>query len=89
MVCREFNIPFTDEYVEFHEGRIIGNGFLSKNRIFLQVYKLSENIIKSGLDSDTILKIAGRSPEFKIINGCLLKEMDASKIKFTSLYIII
>lgn len=89
IVCKKIEINFTDEYVEHQTNGSIKEGHLSKNLAFLQVYEFSENILESGLDSDIILQIARRSPEFKIINESLLKEVEVNKIVFSPLHIVL
>lgn len=89
IVCKDFNINFTNEYIEHYRNGKAQEGILTENQIFLQVYKLSEKFIKSGLDSAAILDIASRSHEFKLVNDALRKGSETNTLKFSTIHFLL
>lgn len=89
IVCKDLAVNFTNEYVEHYQDGKTETGSLSNNEMFLQVQKCSEQIISEGIGSDSILNIAGRSHEFKLVNDALNKGIELSKVKFSSIHFVL
>lgn len=82
-------INFPDEYIEMNENLEISRKFSGNNFYMVLKSALDIYIIRK-MKKDLIIKIAGRSAEFKILNQFLLegKEMnDLQNIRFTKLHI--
>jgi len=64
--------------------------YFSENQIYSIIESETNKYFENRAESDVILKIAGRSAEFKVINNLLLKNenADITQIKFTESIII-
>ena len=56
--------------------------------MYVDIFSLSMNFILDSNNKDLVLKIAGASPELKIINEALLKNLDVNEIKFSILHVV-
>ncbi|TDX86054.1 hypothetical protein [Epilithonimonas xixisoli] len=83
-------INFPDEYIEMNRNLEISRNF-SENNFFIVLKSSLDNYVIRNFKKDLIMKIAGRSAEFKVLNQFLLegKEMnELQNIQFTKLHII-
>lgn len=80
--CRHVysNLHWTDGYKEMHTGNKIIEGRFSKNPYFLVIYKTTTEFfnqyykdIDTITHTDTTVKIAALSAEFKLISTCIEK----------------
>jgi len=84
-------INFQDEYIEMNENAEVPRKF-SENNSYNYLKTILDNWTTKSFNKDLIIKIAGRSAEFKILNQFLLegKEMnELQNIQFTKIHIII
>lgn len=88
IVCKHLDVQFSDEFVEHYNNGITRTGILSQNQLFRQVYLFVENVMNGGIDSDSILSIAGRSHEFKLVNDALNKGFEAKDLKFSPIQFV-
>lgn len=81
-MCREIlpNFHFPASYIEkskYNEDKEIK---YKHNSVYMDVEIIIRSILASGFSQDSVLKIAGRSPEFHVINDFLLKGVDIDNI---------
>ncbi len=88
IICGELNINFTDEYEEHLLHVKINKGLLSRNSMYVNIFTLSMNFILDSNNKALVLKIDGASPELKIINEALLKNLVVNEIKFSTLHVV-
>ena len=84
-------INFPDEYIKINENLKIPRKF-SENNFYIYLKTAVEIWITKKFNKDLIIKIAGRSAEFKVLNQFLLEGREMSElqnIQFTELHIII
>lgn len=88
IICKSLNISFNNVYYEHLEDNTERKGFLNENIFYIDILEIMSSLIEKGyLNQETILKIAIRSPEFKIINDFTNQGSSGEDIKFSSLYI--
>lgn len=88
IICGSLNVEFVDIYYEQLEDGTERKGVLTENSFYIEIYKIVKKLIQNGfIDEEGLLKIALRSPEFKLLNDFILKGNNASDIQFSPLYL--
>lgn len=88
IICEPLNVEFVDVYYEQLEDGTERKGVLIENSFYIEIYKIVKKLIQNGsIDEEGILKIALRSPEFKLLNDFILKGNNARDIQFSPLYL--
>lgn len=88
IICEPLKVEFVDIYYEQLENGTERKGVLTENSFYIEIYKIVKKLIQNGfMDEEGILKIALRSPEFKLLNDFILKGNNASDIQFSSVHV--
>lgn len=89
IICSELNINFTNKYAEYNADGFVKEGFFSEHSIYNTVLSFAKSFILSETDKQLIIEVAGRSPEFNLVNQFLLAGEDVSKMKFSDINILL
>ncbi len=88
IICEDLNVKFTDIYFEHLEDDTQRQGILTENIFYRKINNAVRNLIQNNsYNQEDILKIALRSPEFKLVNDFLKNESKVSDIRFSPLHI--
>jgi len=84
------NVNWREKYIEQLSDKKQRTKSFAENSFYKIIENETDNYYAGKSESEVILKIAGRSAEFKVINDLLLKneKADISEIKFTENIII-
>ncbi|OYU95496.1 MAG: hypothetical protein CFE21_10150 [Bacteroidetes bacterium B1(2017)] len=66
------SVPFPDSYFEIKNGETIKRSFKS-TILFTRLKKEIQTVFIEGISQETVLKVAGRSSNFRVINEVLLE----------------
>ncbi|MFI2742728.1 hypothetical protein ACG2LH_08315 [Zhouia sp. PK063] len=79
------NINWQENYIELLSDKKQRTKRFSENQFYSIIESETKNYFRNKPESETIIKIAGRSAEFKVISDLLLKHenADITEIKFT------
>ncbi len=84
------NVNWRENYIELLSDKKQRTKSFAENSFYKIIENETDNYYAGKAESEVILKIAGRSAEFKVINDLLLKneKVDISEIKLTENIII-
>lgn len=88
IICKDLEVNFTDIFIEHLQDGTERKGEFKKNHFYTEIYNAVKIITQNNvIDSDNILKIALRSPEFKILNDFMQNNNKINEIQFSPLHI--